>query len=120
MPFPKGDPMKCLAAQCRVLLLLPTLSGCVPMMAASALSTVAEKAAGTPTDNEALQPQAREACSVQAAQYGAVHVIDVEQHGIAKIIVWGTVNDGKQLRSFECDFGTKVGRFVLRPIQANK
>jgi hypothetical protein len=99
-----------------ILAVIPLVSGCVPMMAASALSAAAQKAQGTPTDNQTLQPQAREACSAQAGQYGSVHVIDVEQHSISKIIVWGTVDDGKQRRSFECDFSTKVDRFVLRPI----
>ena len=35
-----------------------------------------------------------------------------------KIIVWGTVDDGKQRRSFQCDFGTKMTGFKLRPIAA--
>ena len=96
--------------------LAPLLSGCVAAMAASAVSMAAQGARGHPVGNAELQPQARAACSTQAAQYGAVHVIDVEQHSVAKIIVWGTVDDGKQRRSFECDFGTKVTRFVLRPI----
>jgi hypothetical protein len=77
----------------------------------------AEAAQGTPVGNEALQPQAREACTARAAQYGGVHVIDVEQHSAAKIIVWGTVDDGKQRRSFQCDFGTKISGFRLRPIK---
>ena len=99
-----------------ILTIVPVVSGCVPMMAASAVSAAAQQAQGAPTNNQSLQPQAREACTAQAAQYGSVHVIDVEQHSVAKIIVWGTVGDGNQRRSFECDFGTKVTRFVLRPI----
>ena len=95
---------------------MPLLSGCVAAMAASAVSMAAQGARGQPVSNAELQPQARAACSAQAAQYGAVHVIDVEQHSVAKIIVWGTVDDGKQRQSFECDFGTKVTRFTLRPI----
>jgi hypothetical protein len=104
------------AAAWPILAIVPLVSGCVPMMAASALSAAAQEAQGTPTDNQSLQPQAREACSAQAARYGSVHVIDVEQHSTAKIIVWGTVDDGKQRQSFECDFGTKVTRFILRSI----
>ena len=95
---------------------MPLLNGCVAAMAASAVSMAAQGARGEPVSNAELQPQARAACSAQAAQYGAVHVIDVEQHSVAKIIVWGTVDDGKQRQSFECDFGTKVTRFTLRPI----
>ncbi len=78
----------------------------------------AQGARGRPVSNEALQPQAREACSARAAQYGAVHVIDVEQHRIDKIIVWGTVEDGPQKRSFQCDFGTSITAFTLRPIRS--
>jgi hypothetical protein len=101
-----------------LLLIAPALplGGCVPMMAASAVSMAAQGARGWPASNESLQPQAREACSAQAAQYGAVRVIDVEQHRTNKIIVWGTVDDGKQKRSFQCDFGTRITGFTLRAI----
>ena len=94
----------------------PMLGGCVPMMAASALSMAARSAQGRPVTNQHLQPQAREACSAEAARHGAVHVIDVQQASVSKIIVWGTVDDGKQKQSFQCDFGTKVTGFKLRPI----
>lgn len=92
------------------------LGGCVPMMAANAVSMAAQAAEGSPKSNAALQPQALDACSKQAAQYGAIHIIDVEQHAIDKIIVWGTVGDGKQKRSFQCDYGTRITRFKLRDI----
>ena len=94
----------------------PGLTACVPMMAASAASMAIQSAQGAPVSNQALQPQARDACTAQAAQYGTVNVIDVEQHRIDKIIVWGTVDDGKQKRSFECDFSTRITAFKLRPI----
>lgn len=96
----------------------PALAGCVPMMALSAASMAAQSARGMPASNEALRPQARDACTVAAARYGAVHIIDLEQHRIDKIIVWGTVDDGKQKRSFECDFGNRITGFTLRPINA--
>lgn len=95
---------------------VPQLAGCVPMMALSAADMVAENAQGAPVSNAALQPQARDACTRQAAQYGAVHLIDTEQHKVNEIIVWGTVDDGKQKRSFECDYGTKIAAFKLRDI----
>lgn len=98
----------------------PALGGCVPMMAVSAASMAAQAAQGTPVSNEALQPQAREACTAQAAKYGDVHVIDVEQRSIDKIIVWGTVDDGKQTQSFQCDFRTKISGFKLRPIPSKR
>jgi hypothetical protein len=94
----------------------PALVGCVPMMAVSAAGMVAQSAQGPVIGNEALQPRARDACSAQAAHYGTVHVIDVQQYSVSKIIVWGTVDDGKEKRSFQCDFGTKIVGFKLRPI----
>lgn len=94
----------------------PPLGGCLPMMAVSGASMVAQGVRGKPVSNEQLQPTAREACSAQAAQYGAVHVIDVQQASVSKIIVWGTVDDGKEKRSFQCNFGTKITGFKLRPI----
>ena len=94
----------------------PTLGGCLPMMAVSGASMIAKSARGKPVSNEMLQPTAREACSTQAQQYGTVHVIDVQQASVSKIIVWGTVDDGKEKRSFQCDFGTKITGFKLRPI----
>jgi hypothetical protein len=98
----------------------PALAGCVPMMAASAAGMAARSAQGRPTSNEALQPGAREACSVRAAQYGTVHIIDVEQRAVNKIIVWGTVDDRKERRSFQCNFGTRVTGFTLRKINASR
>ena len=94
----------------------PLLGGCVPMMALSAAQMVGQAAAGTPKDNEQLQPDARQACTAMAAQYGTVTVIDVEEHKINQIIVWGTVGEGAQKRSFECDYGTKITAFKLREI----
>lgn len=90
------------------------------MMAASAVSMVGQAAEGRPVSNEALQPQARDACTAQAAQYGTVTVIDVEQHRVNEIIVWGTVGEGTQKRSFECDYGTKITAFKLRTIQPER
>lgn len=100
-----------------LLVSVPLLSGCLPMMAVSAVDLAARSAQKVPTSNEELQPNARDACTQQAAQYGTVSIIDVEQHSIDKIIVWGTVDDGKQKRSFECDFGTKITGFKLREIR---
>ena len=67
-------------------------------MAVSAAGLAAQSARGQPQSNQHLQPEARKACEAYAAQYGAVHVIDVEQHSVSKIIVWGTVGDGRQQR----------------------
>lgn len=92
------------------------LSGCVAAMAASVAGMAAQSARGQPQSNGHLQPAAAEACETYAAQYGAVHIIDVEQHSVSKIIVWGTVDDGRQRRSFECGYGTKMTGFKLRAI----
>ena len=96
------------------------LGGCVAGMAVSAAGLAAQSARGTPQSNANLQPAARQACEASAARYGAVHIIDVEQHGISKIIVWGTVDDGKQRQSFQCDFGTRITSFKLRPITSSR
>jgi hypothetical protein len=98
----------------------PALSGCVPMMAASAVSMAAQAGQGHAASNATFQPTAREACTARAAQLGTVHIIDVEQHQVDEIIVWGTVDDGKAKRSFECDFGTQISAFKLREIHPEK
>jgi hypothetical protein len=87
-------------------------------MAAGAVGMAARSAQGEPVSNAHLQPTARQACSDRAAQYGAVHIIDVEQRAPDKITVWGTVDDGKQRRSFECGYGTQITGFKLRDIAA--
>jgi len=94
------------------------LGGCAAGIAASAVGLAARSAQGTPASNAHLQPQAREACSAHAAQYGTVHVIDVEQRNASRIIVWGTVTDATQRRSFQCHFRTAITNFTLRPIRA--
>ena len=98
----------------------PLLGGCLPMMAVSAADLVARSTQKAPVSNEALQPEARDACTAQAAQYGTVNIIDVEQHAVNKIIVWGTVGEGAEKRSFECDFGTKITAFKLREIRSQQ
>ena len=92
------------------------LGGCVAGMAASAVGMAVQGARGEPQGNAHLKPEAMGACTAQAAAYGAVHIIDVEQRSASKLVVWGTVDDGKQRRSFECAFGTRVTGFKLRPI----
>ena len=63
---------------------------------------------------------ARAIVRARAARYGAVNIIDVEQHAVNKIIVWGTVDDGKVRRSFQCNFGTRITGFTLRKINARR
>ena len=93
------------------------LCGCVAGMAASAVGMAARSAQGRPASNEHLKPAATQECSARAAPYGTVHIIDVEQHTASRIIVWGTVDDGKERRSFECAYGTRIISFKLRAIR---
>ena len=106
-----------------ILLLLvgsaPALGGCVAGMAVSALSMAARSAQGQPQSNAQLKPAARNDCTTYAAHFGTVHIIDVQQSSPSKIIVWGTVDDGKQRQSFECGYGTRITGFKLRPIPAS-
>ena len=92
------------------------LGGCVAAMAAGVASMAVQGSQKAPTSNEALKPTARYECDGYAARYGKTHIIDVQQARVDKIIVWGTVDDGKQRQSFECDFGTRITGFKLRPI----
>ena len=101
-----------------LLLLAVPLAGCVASLAASAASMAIRSAQGEPQSNRHLQPAARTACSAHAAQYGTVHIIDVEQRSVGKIVVWGTVTAAGQRRSFECAFTDKVAGFRLREIRA--
>lgn len=93
------------------------LGGCVASLAASAASMAIRSAQPRPQSNQHLQPAARQACSERAAQYGAVHVIDVEQRSVGRIVVWGTVTDAGERRSFECHFTNAVADFKLRQIR---
>lgn len=80
---------------------------------------MAVRAADKPAASNAhLRPAARAACSDHAAQYGAVHVIDVEQRRADRIVVWGTVETTEGRKSFECRFTTQIVGFDLREIRA--
>ncbi len=92
------------------------LRGCAASLAASAIGLAVRGAQGEPQSNERLGPGATQACSAHAAQYGAVHIIDVEQRSTSRIVVWGTVNDGQERRSFECAYRTQITNFKLRVI----
>jgi xanthine dehydrogenase iron-sulfur cluster and FAD-binding subunit A len=106
-----------------LVLLVPSsfaLIGCVAGMAVGAAGFAARSAMGKPVSNQHLKPEAVSACTARASQYGAVHIIDVEQRGVSKMIVWGTADDGKQRRSFECGFGTRITGFKLRAINPSR
>ncbi|MBA3512255.1 hypothetical protein [Sphingomonas sp.] len=95
----------------------PALGGCVAGMAASAISMAARSAQGQPASNQHLRADAERACGALAARHGTVQIIDVEQRTASRIIVWGTVDDGRERRSFQCSFGTRVTGFKLRAIK---
>jgi hypothetical protein len=96
------------------------LSSCVAGLAVGAAGMAARGVAGTPKNNEQAHSAAATDCSTRASSYGAVRLIDIEQRSPSKIVVWGTVDDGKQRRSFECSYGTKITGFKLRPITSYK
>lgn len=100
----------------KLLLWALPLGGCAAGLAAGAAGMAIRSSQGEPKSNRQLQPTARSACSAHAAQYGAVHIIDVEQRSAGKIIVWGTVTDAKQRRSFECAFTDRIAGFKLQVI----
>jgi hypothetical protein len=93
------------------------LGGCVAGIASSAIGMAVRSARGEPVGNQHLQPAALEACSARATQHGAVHIIDVEQSSVSKIVVWGTVSAGSERQSFECTYKTSVTDFKLRAIK---
>ena len=104
-----------------LLLMLSTmlaLSGCVASMAASAVGAAVTASRGRPVSNEGARETAISQCSALAAPYGAVHVIDVEQRSVERMVVWGTTEGRSGRRSFECAFGTKVAGFKIHPIAA--
>ncbi len=93
------------------------LGGCVASMAATAASMAIQRAQPKPQSNAHLKPTAIQACTARAAQYGAVHIIDVEQRSAGRMIVWGTVTDAKERRSFQCHFTSAIADFKLRAIR---
>jgi len=82
------------------------LSGCVAGMAASAVGMAVQGAQGQPVSNQHLKPDAEKACGAQAAQYGAVQIIDIEQRAANKIKDGG--GDGERRQ------GTALVRVRLR------
>jgi hypothetical protein len=97
-----------------------SLAGCVPSLIASAAVAGIDASRPKPQSNAHLKPAAEAACSARAAQHGAVHIIDVVQHSVDRIVVWGTVDDRTTRRSFECGFTTSIAYFKLREIRPSR
>ena len=106
--------------KCFLLMLTTTLglTGCVASMAASAVGAAVSASRGRPVSNEGARETAISQCSALAAPYGVVHVIDVEQRSVERMVVWGTTEGRSGRQSFECAFGTKVVGFKIHPIAA--
>lgn len=97
---------------------LPLLvGGCAASIAASAVGLAVREAQGEPESNAHLHSQAARECSAHAAQYGTARIIDVVQERTDRLVVWGTVGEGEERRSFECRFTTRVTGFKLREIR---
>jgi hypothetical protein len=99
------------------------LGGCVAGLAVGAASAVSSAAVG---DGPRAAPgvdvgqAAPASCSARAAPLGNVHVIDVEDRGPGRAIVWGTVGEGAARRSFECRWAGKIVGFTVRAIGAKR
>ena len=97
-----------------MLLATPALGGCIVPLGMAAAELAPEIRAPMGPKNAHLKPQAIEACTARAGQYGLVYIVDVEQRRADRIIVWGSVTDERrQRRTFECHFTTKLTRFKL-------
>jgi hypothetical protein len=96
------------------------LGGCVAGLAVGAASAVGSAVAGEGpraapgVDVGCVAPAE---CAAGAAPLGTVHVIDVEDRGPGRAIVWGTVGEGPQRRSFECQWAGKIVGFKVRAIR---
>ena len=97
-----------------ILLATPALGGCAVQAALAAAQLAPYIQAPEGPSNAHLKPAASDACTKQAAQYGSVYIVDVEQRRRDRIIVWGSVTDAQQRRrTFECHFTTRLARFKL-------
>jgi|SRR5215213_4082548 len=97
-----------------IVLASPTLGGCAVQAALLAADLAPQIQGPMGPKNAHLRPQALRQCTQQAAQYGSVYIVDVEQRRADRIIVWGSVTDAQQRRrTFECHFTTRLGSFKL-------
>jgi hypothetical protein len=97
------------------------LSGCAAGLAASAVGA-AVRAADRPdrAPKEDPGPAARQACTVQASQYGTVKIIDVVYKSAATVVVWGAVEGEGRKRSFQCRWDGKIVGFELKEVEARR
>jgi hypothetical protein len=103
-----------------LMLAAPLLGGCALQAALLAADLAGDIPRSQGPSNAHLKPAATEACTKQAAQYGSVYIVDVQQRYADRLIVWGSVTDAQQRRStFECHFTSNVVSFKLREIRAS-
>ncbi len=97
------------------------LGGCAAGLAASAVGAAVRAADGPeriPTEDPG--PAARQACTVQASQYGTVNIIDTVYRSAAKLVVWGSVEGEGRKRSFQCRWDGKIVGFELKEIEGRR
>ena len=93
------------------------LSGCAAGIAAGALGAAARSTQGDPNayhNNESLKLAAAQACRARAASSGDVQIIDLEQRGARKVVVWGTATGTAGRQSFTCTYTNRITAFRLR------
>jgi hypothetical protein len=100
------------------LLLLGSLAlgGCAASIAASVVGAAVRSAKKPEDPNADPGPDALKTCQAHAAQHGTVQIIDVERRSGSRAIVWGTVQNQGERRSFECRYDGKIVDFKLRAI----
>ena len=93
------------------------LGGCVAGMAVGAAGAAARAATDRPDVSDDRRAAASAACEGRASVLGRVHLIDANQRPDGRVTVWGTVEDDRQRRSFQCRWDGRVTGFTLRPIK---
>ena len=93
------------------------LGGCVASLAVGAAGAAVRAATPERADvTEDRRPAALAACQARAGVPERTHVIDVEQRANGHVIVWGTIQDEKGRRAFECRYDGKIVGFTLRAL----
>ena len=93
------------------------LNGCAASIAAGALGAAARSAGGGPDayhNDEPLKLAAAQACRARASGLGEVQIIDLEQRGARKVVVWGTATGSARRQSFECTYTNRITGFRVR------
>lgn len=94
------------------------LQGCAASIAAGVIGAGIRAASAGREDApiQDMRAAATEACRARALQHGQVHIIDAEQGRGNRVTVWGTVQDARERRGFECAYNGRITGFTLRAI----